>query len=103
MKRSKYTVDYFIGKFKKIPTNKWCAGEINDGKGRKCALGHCGHSVVKGINFQSTRLYHIVEDNLGVSIVDINDRHYTYRKLGKTPKTRVLNALKLIKKGLPLP
>ena len=37
-----YTVDYFIKKFKNIPSENWTVGKVMDEVGRCCALGHCG-------------------------------------------------------------
>lgn len=39
--KTKYTVDYFINKFSRIPTNKWTTGDYKK-HGRYCALGHAG-------------------------------------------------------------
>lgn len=44
--KNKYTVDYFIKKFEKIPQKEWTVGEYVNDKGKCCALGHCGAKLV---------------------------------------------------------
>jgi len=39
----KYSVDYFIKKFKAIPSKNWITGILfNKDKTKFCVLGHCG-------------------------------------------------------------
>jgi hypothetical protein len=96
----KYTVDYFIDKFSKIPDSKWRTNSYNY-NGRCCALGHCGYTWEKETNLGKV-LERLVQNNLAVSIESINDgkndgNDYIPFKQ-KKPKARVLAALKKIKK-----
>lgn len=99
----KYTADYFIDKFKKIPSKNWCDGALSKGV-KRCALGHCGFTD-KEITEESAALMELVETVLDTSVAMINDFsewdqnfHLPYLKHIKSPKKRVLAALKLIKK-----
>jgi hypothetical protein len=47
----KYDADYFINKFSAILDEQWCIRDFDDGRGRHCALGHCG--VPKTFSFFS--------------------------------------------------
>ena len=38
----KYTIDYFIDFFSKIPDEQWCVGCYYEQDERKCSLGHLG-------------------------------------------------------------
>lgn len=99
-----YTIDYFIKKFKAIPSSKWCTGYFEK-NGKHCALGHCGCSIYTPMTEESMALKEIFRDaNLGV--VSVNDEgcginfglglSINFKK--KTPKTRILEALRYIKK-----
>ncbi len=98
--KTKYTVQYFIDKFKKIPDSKWNIGAFvsPDGK-KKCALGWCG---MRADNYSSDRLFKITKESKAFEellnfVADINDgRDVRYTQ--DTPKKRILAALKDIKK-----
>lgn len=91
---SKYTVDYFIKKFKRIPRNKWLVGDYSyDGK--CCALGHCGERMDKSTR-ESTALKSLLDGRI---LTNINDGWSSNYKQ-KHPKTRILAALADVKKGI---
>jgi len=85
---TKYNKQYFIDKFKAIPVNNWwVGGYINpDNPKQKCALGHCNYCERMSLG------------ELIYCVASINDgRLEDYFKLGKTPKQRILTALKQVK------
>lgn len=90
----KYTVDYFIKKFNAIPAKEWCTGKFNNSLGQKCVLGHCGLTDYRQFSHESTALYDIFSKG-GLLTIEVNDRKY---KGLKTPKGRILRALRDIKK-----
>lgn len=96
-----YTVDYFIDKFSKIPKNKWFSGRYQNpcNELQKCALGHCGITDDNLETDEANNLARVL--NCG-NISSINDGSAYYAYLGKHPKTRIINALKRIKRGLNL-
>ena len=102
----KYTIDYFINKFTKIPANKWITNDYsNKAETKFCALGHCGEREAtltrKAIFTRETlALKKIFRDTRFTSITDVNDGNGGYWGLGKTPRTRILKALKSIKSKL---
>jgi len=85
--KTKYTVDYFIDKFKAIPRNKWCTG-VYEFYGQRCALGHCGETYG-----HQTRESMALRKLLPATTAT-NDQN----GIGKHPRTRILNALKALKK-----
>ena len=96
---TKYDVDFFIRKFSKIPARRWiCDVYEKKVKGVKkcCALGFCYLDKDTGIK-QGEALIRLFD------VVGVNDNlDDKYSHLGKIPKTRILTALKLIKKGVSL-
>lgn len=95
----KYTVDYFIEKFSKIPKEKWCVEKFSYPDGRKCALGHCGVTLTS-IPKEGRILNDIFQKYYNVWAWYINDGYYNIKNFSKYkhPKTRILNALKELKK-----
>jgi hypothetical protein len=98
---NKYTVNYFIKKFKAIPNKQWCTGSYETETGNHCALGHCGF---RDINyFGITRTDRRTDEGRELLLIlpdvaEINDGiHYSYSQA--TPRGRVLAALKDLKKG----
>lgn len=111
---NKFDTQYFLDKFSKIPANKWTTGDLNDGH-RCCALGHCGVQPVprKPDNWKLTLEARALEKILAKTlsfktdwkiqdlvVPRINDNQIWAGNinLGKTPRTRILNALKLAQK-----
>lgn len=92
MKKTKYTVDYFINKFKAIPISKWCENEFDNGRGQRCAGGHCGMTAMRVVDGFSYTPEYIALIKLIHRVVEINDGVIpTYKQ--KTPKGRILHAL----------
>ena len=92
----KYTVDYFIKKFKKIPAKKWTTARfVKDGK--RCALGHCGIDNFTIRNQEANTLMLLFDSQLLTQVSTINDMQSDQYKQ-KTPKKRILAALEDIKK-----
>ncbi len=95
--KNKYTVEYFIKKFSKIPDSKWNVGDFisYDGK-KKCALGWCGMKNVdpkESLFGKETKESTELENLLNNYVADINDgRNPKYKQ--ETPKARILAALK---------
>lgn len=94
----KYSPEYYIAKFEKIPADKWTTFYFNY-KGKKCALGHCGRENSLADTEESNELEELLPDiyliNDGVST-----RPPIVRELGDNPRDRVINALVLVACGL---
>lgn len=87
-----YDKNYFITKFEAIPDKKWFVGDYhNKSKTKYCALGHC-ESDELGTTFESRALSHL----LNGCASEINDGLCGYDSYGKTPKQRILHALKML-------
>lgn len=89
----KYSLQYFIKKFEKIPRNEWTTGRYHsEDYTKSCALGHCGHGK-SGATLESAALKSLTVQ----SIIDLNDgTEYCpekYKRM-KHPKTRIVNFLK---------
>ena len=93
---SKYDADYFIEKFKKTHHSQWCVGVLHNVKRTKfCVRGHCGETIE---NFGTSESYSIILI-LGYYTEDINDGvHKNYQQ--KEPRSRILAALRDVKKGV---
>ncbi len=107
----KYTVNYFINKFSKIPANRWTTKRFKTKTGKCCALGHCGDTDLSDGNKESNALFRLISKNLTMSVYTVNDERiyvsrspfgYVSTYLGDTPKSRILAALELIKAGVKL-
>jgi hypothetical protein len=113
MNKNKYSVAYFIRFFKSKAPRFWGCGryKTSDGKGKVlcCALAFA-HGMDKGgglnSNTERVNALRALFDNTirkrdYVSIVSINDSQSyaeSYGVKGKHPRTRILNALRLIQK-----
>jgi|ERR1051325_616745 hypothetical protein len=123
-----YTIPYFIKFFSDIPVSQWTCGaltnaeELNQGECRSmkaCAMGFAGAFDVekeeyvddvtgeKTVEYYETcpntpdrmkRLSQILDGN--VESINDNDGH-EYSHLGKTPRARILKALRLRQKYGP--
>jgi hypothetical protein len=108
-----YDAKYFFKKFSKIPPKKWGTGKLQDDKGRRCVLGHCGvkengDKVSYDYSPQGLLLNALLKQYTGFGAIDVNDgyinnagdpmRHenFTITINGKTPRARVLDALRKI-------
>lgn len=96
----KYTASYFIKKFRAIPSRKWTTRRFYDDEhSTYCALGHCG----------SNNLFHTKEGaaladlffSRLLSVTDVNDGLIcaSLKLKQKTPRGRVLAALRHIQNG----
>lgn len=86
----KYTASFFIRKFKAIPARLWTTGEYhNKETGKRCALGHCESDK------QALPLIGLFRSR-GLIVSEVNDRPYRFPQ--KTPRGRILAALRYIKK-----
>jgi hypothetical protein len=102
----KYDVDYYIDKFTKIPRNQWTIHKVVDeDTGQKCALGHCGGNPNTFFWRQPKEFIDLVKVFGSISQFDrldkvgnINDG-IDPRYKQKTPKGRILAALRDIKNG----
>jgi|GEM_PF-3178160 len=94
----KYTVDFFIEKFSKIPEKNWIVGRLRDKSdpNKRCALGHCG---MNPNSFKHTLMSLSLKELFKCSsVIDVNDNCTgKYKYFGKTPKTRILKMLKNIR------
>jgi len=102
----KFTPEYFIDFYSKIPNEKWCTGALYlpdypNANHQCCALGHLGLRVFTDIfkNEKAKVLQSFFnEDKSGrpscVPIVKINDDIDNWHYEGDTPKERIINALK---------
>ncbi|CAM6003853.1 unnamed protein product [Sphagnum balticum] len=101
-----YTLNYFIDYFSSIPSRRWTEGELLSADGAKaCALGLAGNAERNPDNFAGVSTTDIselpaegraaaLEEFLGHSTAEINDGAPAYKSLGKTPRARVLRALR---------
>lgn len=104
-KVTKYSLQYFINRFKAIPLKRWAVGSFQD-NGKCCALGHLGCEATDSPTYAAKRLkitsgltldsIMLLNDELNGSTVFANGSRFTIRR--KTPKYRVIAALKAIKK-----
>ncbi len=100
-----YTLNYFIDFFSEIPNSRFIEGELLDSDGVKmCALGHAGAASRNPDAFAGADTCDIsglptearaeaLENFLG-DTASINDGNGDYSSLGKTPRTRILRALR---------
>jgi hypothetical protein len=87
-----------------IPDNMWRTGSIGDRHSPRCFVGHCmsrcGKDTISELNARMglEELMHKLSTILGkpVGAIPINDGVYKRSFPQKTPKARVLAALKLI-------
>lgn len=89
-----YNIDYFIKKFLEVPEENWCIREFVNVKGQFCALGHCGQTPTSA-TYEADSLQDLFIGN----VADINDGKREYKRLGNTPKARIIQALMLLNKG----
>jgi hypothetical protein len=93
--KTKYTVDYFIEKFKAIPARKWCVFWFKNSAGQKCVLGHCGVRVREHLTPEAKAL--IAMFPTWPSNINNNPcKKYPQT----TPRARILAALRDIKKKM---
>jgi hypothetical protein len=85
-----YSVRHFIKKFEATHYSHWTTKNFVSNNGKKfCALGHCNDQ-------EYVALVNIFNNHFGSTVVDINDK--PSRKFPqKTPRARILAALKKIK------
>lgn len=97
-----YDIDYFIKFFTSKPRNTWLVGSfVNDSSTKFCALGHLGCRVDGRDNALGIAFCDLFP--FGTNITSINNNtDGNYTNLGRHPRTRILNALKRIKKGKSL-
>ncbi len=94
-----YDVDYFIKKFEAIPRNKWITNNYGlQGTGVHCAYGHCGVSNSTSQTKESIELAAMFHVSGMPPVSTINDLRLS-RFPQKTPKGRILAALRAIKKN----
>lgn len=97
----KYTVDYFIKKFKRIPSSKWTIIDYQRGK-RFCALGHCGCTDDMDCEAYFPReakgLCKIF-DEINLDVAKVNDGEML-KYPQKNARARILAALQDIKDGV---
>lgn len=98
----KYDIDFFIAKFTAIPASKWTIGVLEDDQGRKCALGHCGARMPNQVIGYGADFRHTAQSKALRRIIPLvecfNDDANNSTGTGKTPRTRVLNVLREIKR-----
>jgi hypothetical protein len=94
-----YTLSYFIKFFQSIPANQWCIGQTQEEGGsiKHCALGHAMRNnrttLDKTTSFSNRS--NVLNGFLANETADINDNQDgRYSILGKTPKVRILRALR---------
>lgn len=93
--KTKYTVDYFIKKFRAIPEEKWITHDFNGPHDSHCSLGFCGFGHDKETP-EGNELLNLF-DNQYLDLVDLNDGNLGNVIFGDTPKERILTALENIK------
>lgn len=96
MKR--YSVEWFIKKFEKIPPSLWTTGSFRvhlKDRVLCCALGHCGHGTGRPVPMEALCLMAIFAE-AGLSVPRVND-DYSPDAQRKTPKGRILYVLRKIR------
>jgi hypothetical protein len=91
---NKFTVDYFIDKFERLPDSEWCTGTLYNGRGQKCAVGHCPYS--DEYKFEEREALWTLFKAILVMPAQVNDAH-SPKYQQPSPKARVLAALRDIK------
>lgn len=98
----KYTVDYFIDKFSKIPNKFWITGRFDAptvDHVKHCVLGHCWRKVGGPHTQESKALRNLFAEYFHTKPWMINDSRFSNNQFPqKTPRGRILAALKKIKK-----
>lgn len=94
--RNKYTINYFIKKFKAIPEKFWITHTFKHETGARCALGHCGMQNADQGTPEGEALKNIFQVN-GYSIFRVNDSQEVFTQ--ETPRARVLAALRKFSKA----
>ena len=101
MSHKGYTLNYFIALFESIPDHQWCVGEFqNEGTVQHCALGHARRNLRTTLEKTSSESWarsvalgdFFGSEDLVTEINDNEDGEYT--SLGKTPRGRILRALR---------
>ena len=99
-KKDLKSTDMFIEKFKAIHGRKWYVGDFsNEKQTRFCAFGHCRSSLNKQTRLED-KLQNLFITYLRTYADEVNDGKYGWKKLGSNPKTRILNALKTIRRTI---
>jgi hypothetical protein len=105
-----YTLNYFINFFKSIPDHRWTESTLQEeGTVRMCALGHC--LAHQNSDASKLKLYNLRGDESNGKVealqhflsgyaAEINDGRYHFDEYGKTPRGRILKALRLRKRGV---
>lgn len=100
-----YTTEFFLNFFSKIPTKRWTLGMGHRG-GPRCALGHLGCDFTGDPRPNARALGEILRpvyegskfSGIGKSpntvVSSINDDYTQICFKGKTPRARILNALR---------
>jgi hypothetical protein len=101
-----YTLNYFINYFSSIPDHQWCVGEeqkFADGDYQSrptvqhCATGHAQRNARTTLDRTQKRTnmrLNALNSFLNDYTVDINDNDHRFSFLGKTPRGRILKALR---------
>jgi len=94
----KYNLSYFIKKFKAIPEDAWCVHHFENGKGRHCALGHCGTKDINRLTPEGKALVDLFIKHHKISVSTVNDGWSQDEFPEATPKQRIMGALGRLKK-----
>jgi len=105
-----YTLNYFINFFSSIPDHQWCEGTLNrEGTVQCCALGHAlrdprtnkiDHDQLQDrLDMNPTSKVVALEEFLNDRTAEINDGQGRFSQLGKTPRGRILKALRTRKRN----
>lgn len=93
-----YTLNYFIEYFSSIPDHQWCVGdEQKEGTVQHCAIGHAqrnARTTLERTNKRASQRMEALENFLNGDTTEINDSSSQYADLGKTPRGRILKALR---------
>ena len=101
-------VDHFIKKYEGIQESEWCEGQFENPSGQRCASGWCqnranGRRKSGTIGREEMALYEIFNQGTPISfsnnmVFKINDGcHPRFQQ--KTPRARILAALRDVKDG----
>jgi hypothetical protein len=99
-----YTIPYFIEYFSSIPDHQWCTNDLQkQGTKQHCAIGHALRRGKSSYRVTRTSVYLREEALVKIfgswnNIAYVNDAQGIFSSLGKTPRGRILRALRNLKR-----
>lgn len=99
------SLDELIYFYESIPEEKWTTGAFKTPDGKCCSIGHLGYEKFAD-TYENEKLMNLIPYEKysclsmpSPQLIQVNDGDNGFIKYGSTPKERVLNYLKEIKKN----